>query len=79
MAETEMCLIHHLSNCLIITSFESIADVQYALNLTDHILCSEEILLRNQVSDFFEPYTFGITEELHVAVILSDGSTYVLT
>ena len=79
MAETEMCLIHHFSNCLIITSFESIADIQHALNLTDHILCPEEILLRNQVSDFFEPYTFCIAEELHVAVILSDGSTYVLT
>ena len=73
-----MCLIHHLTDCLIITSFESVANVKNTLHLTDYIFCPEEILLRNEVAHFLQPYTFRVAEEFHIAMVLSDGSAYVL-
>ena len=78
MAKSEVCLVHHFSNCLIITSFESIANIEDSLYFTDYILCSEEILLWNLVANFLKPNSLGVAEELYITVVLSDGGTYVL-
>ena len=73
-----MCLIHHLSDSLIVRPFKSIADIEHSLNLSDNILRTEEILLRNKFADLFEPNPLGIAEELHVRMVLLDGGAYIL-
>ena len=73
-----MGLVHHLSRDLIVTPLKSIAHVKHTLHFADHVLGAKEVLLRNLLSDFVEPYSLGIAEELHLRMVLTYGSGRIL-
>ena len=79
LAHAEMRLIHHLTSRLIIPPLQRITHIQHPLHLTDHILRTQEILLRNLRSHLLQPYALRIAQELHLRMVLTDRRRRILT
>ena len=60
LAHSEVSLVHHLADRLIISSLKGVADVKNPLDLSDDIFGPQEILLGNLLADFLQPNSLGV-------------------
>ena len=64
---------------IIISPFEGIAYVKHPLDFTDHIFCTQEVLLGNLSAHLIKPETVAVAEELDLGMVLLDVGGCILT
>ena len=69
-----MGFVHSLADRFIIIPLQRIADVQHPTHFTDDETSPFVILLRDFGCDLFEHRHIGVTQELHMRVLLLHGS-----
>ena len=77
-AQAEVSLIHKLTHSLVVSPFESIADVKHALHFANHVLGTQEVLLRNLSAHLVEPEPVAVAETFYLRMILFDSGSGIL-